>query len=520
MKCNNFLIWLFSFLFSFHFLNAQIITTIAGTDSAGYSGDGFPATAAKFSSPHDLVVLHGYVYVSDQNNNRIRKISPSGLITTIAGTGTAGYMGDGGQATAAELNLPTGLAIDTSGNLYIADQSNYRIRKINTSGIITTIAGNGGFAFSGDGIQATATGLFPSGVAADNSGNIYIAEQSNYRIRKVNNAGIITTIAGVGTGGFSGDGGPATDAQIAPSGVAVDNSGNVYVADVFNNRVRIINTSGIINTFAGNGSAGYGGDGDPATADSVALQAPQCVRIDSIGNVYIADNFNDRIRKVDTSGIISTIAGNGTAGFSGDNGPATAAELNAPSGVAIDATGKVYIADNFNNRIRRSGPPDLMPITGIFTVCAGDSTTLSNSTSGGTWSSSNTSKATVGSASGVVTGIGSDTVTIIYSIYDSAVKVIITVSVCPDGIKSVRGITEDAFKIYPNPNEGTFAFILYSAYAENMNIIITNLLGQKIKEISAITNEETEIHLDSSPGIYFINTITPQGIIRTKILME
>ena len=200
-------------IIAYHNVNAQIITTISGTTTAGFTGDNGPATAAKLNSPHDVVVFAGNIYISDQNNNRVRKINPAGIMTTIAGNGTAGFLGDGGPASAAELDLPTGLAIDNTGNLYIADQSNYRVRKINTSGIISTIAGNGVFTYTADGIAATAAGLFPTAITLDTSGNLFIAELSNNRVRKVNTSGIISTIAGNGVGGFGGDSGPATDAK-------------------------------------------------------------------------------------------------------------------------------------------------------------------------------------------------------------------------------------------------------------------------------------------------------------------
>ncbi|HEX7415421.1 MAG TPA: NHL repeat-containing protein, partial [Bacteroidia bacterium] len=298
--------------------------------------------------------------------------SPTFFISRIAGDGTQGYSGDAGQATASELNYPTGVVIDALGNLYIADQSNNRIRKVTTTGIISTFAGNGTWSYSGDGGQATAAEFkTPTGVAIDAVGNLYIADYYNSRIRKVNTAGIISTFAGNGTAGYSGDGGQATSAELHyPFGVAVDASGNLYIADNQNNRVRKVNSSGIISTIAGNGTAGYNGDGWNATA--AELQEPTSIAFDASGNVYIADAGNMRIREVNTSGIISTFAGNGIQGYSGDGYAATNAELNLPTGVAIDASGTVYIADRANNVVRRVFTSGGMSGT-IWTLAGGGS---------------------------------------------------------------------------------------------------------------------------------------------------
>ncbi|HEX7415234.1 MAG TPA: T9SS type A sorting domain-containing protein [Bacteroidia bacterium] len=339
-------------------INAQIISTVAGNGTAGYSGDGGSATAAELNSPYGIALdAAGNLYIADFNN-RIRKVTTAGIITTVAGDGTAGYTGDGGSATAAELNVTYGVALDAAGNMYIADKNNRRIRKVNTAGIISTFAGNGTGGYTGDGGYATAAVLSsPTGICIA-GGNLYIADGTNL-IRKVNTAGIITTIAGDTTGistglngGFSGDGGQATAAALNhPLGVALDAAGNIYIADYFNNRIRKVTTAGIITTVAGNGSEGYSGDGGSATA--AALYSPMAVALDAASNLYIADcGSNNVIRKVNTAGIITTIAGNGTGGYTGDGGYATAAELLLAEGVAFDVAGNLYIADNWNNRIR------------------------------------------------------------------------------------------------------------------------------------------------------------------------
>ncbi len=326
------------------------ITTFAGIyGTTGYAGDNGPATSARFDYPTSVAVdASGSVYLADMDNNAIRKVS-QGVITTFAGNGTRGYAGDHGPPAAAELNHPNGVAVDTLGNVYIADSGNGRIRKV-SNGAIATIAGGASVSF-GDNGPATSAALYqPGGVAVDASGNVYIADTFDNAIRKVSN-GVITTFAGNGTFGYSGDNGPATSAALnEPYGVAVDASGNVYIADTNNTVIRKV-SGGVITTFAGNGRYGYSGDSGPAA--SAQLCAPMGVAVDTAGNVYIADNNCSVIRKV-SDGIITTFAGNGTRGYSLDSGPATSTALNSPVAVAVDASGNVYIADAGidNNAIR------------------------------------------------------------------------------------------------------------------------------------------------------------------------
>ncbi|MGA2340187.1 MAG: NHL repeat-containing protein, partial [Terracidiphilus sp.] len=299
------------------------------------------------------------------------QLPSTGDINTLAGNGTHGYSGDGGAAGSAELNYPWGDAVDSSGNIYIADEENQRIRKITAStGVISTVAGDGQEGFSGDGGAATSAALYyPVGVAVDGSGNIYIADCDNERIRKVTaSTGVITTVAGTGTAGYSGDGGAAISAKLdAPEGVTVDANGNIYIADEANQRIRKVTAStGIITTVAGIGTAGYSGDGGAAT--SAKLNYPQGVAVDANDDIYIADFQNSRIRKVSAStGVITTVAGTGAAGYSGDDGAATSAKLDEPEGVAVDALGNIYIADTFNYRIR-----EVTVSTGIINTVAGD----------------------------------------------------------------------------------------------------------------------------------------------------
>jgi uncharacterized protein (TIGR03437 family) len=355
-------------------VTSGLITTVAGDGTQGFSGDGGPATSASLNLPGGesdhagiAVDVSGNLFIADWGNNRIRKVSASGIITTVAGNGNGGtlggFSGDGGPATSASLAVPSGVAVDASGDLLIADQYNHRIRKVSaTSGIITTVAGNGIVGFSGDGGPATSASLgYPLGVAVDAAGNLFIAD--GYRIRKVSASGVITTVAGNGTqylGGFSdycycqnGDGGPATSASIGPpSSIAVDASGNFFFNDIGNLLIRRVSASGIITTVAGNGTPGFSGDGGPANL--AELTGANGIAVDAFGNLFIADSPRVREVPASPSGII-TIAGNGNASFSGDGGPATSAGMCA-GGVAVDASGNLFIADACNSRIREVSP--------------------------------------------------------------------------------------------------------------------------------------------------------------------
>jgi uncharacterized protein (TIGR03437 family) len=334
------------------------INTIAGTGVATFSGDGGPATQAALNIAVDVSAdRFGNLYIADQFNHRIRKIASNGTITTVAGTGVPGFSGDGGPAVNAQINTPTGVYADSAGNFYIAEPGNKRIRKVDASGIITTIAGNGNLGYNGDGIPATSASLYSAvRVAIDPSGNVVIADQSNHRLRKVTPAGIITTIAGNGvgtpaTGAFSGDGGPATAASLNnPTALAITPDGVIYFSDQYNQRIRKITPDGIINTIAGNGVAGFSGDGGPAL--SASLNYPGGLTLDAAGNLYCNDDLNFRTRRITPGGIITTVAGNGNATFGGDGGPATSASLNGNFGGTFDPAGNFYIADSMNNRIR------------------------------------------------------------------------------------------------------------------------------------------------------------------------
>jgi sugar lactone lactonase YvrE len=407
-----------------------VISTFAGTGTASYSGDGGPATSASITFPGDVFVdASGFVFIADTHNHRIRRVSPSGMISTFAGTGIGGFAGDGGPATSAQINYPGSVSGDALGNIYITDTSNSRIRRVSPSGTISTFAGNATQGFLGDGGAATSAELnLPTGVCLKSSSEIFIADNGNSRIRKVNaSTGKISTIAGGGSfigkdvsplgvavtpwgisrdvcrgityftdstalppfygvrmldssgnlkvlagggvRGYTGDGGPASSATFAnqPRGVFADSSGNVYIADTSNHVIRKVNASGIISTIAGSGTSGFSGDGLSATL--AKLWSPQGIFLDSNGDLYIADSGNHAIRKIDaSSGNISTFAGNiSVYGFSGDGGQATSAKLYAPQGVFVDSAGNLFIADTNNNRIR------MVNSSGIIVTIAGNS---------------------------------------------------------------------------------------------------------------------------------------------------
>ena len=345
-------------LFAYGFnVNAQIITTIAGSSILGTSGDGGQATAAGLLGVRGIAVdskdnlfICTFPTGATYKAHLVRKVNTSGIISTIAGTDTSGFSGDGGPATAARLNYPEKIETDKYGNIYIADRANNRVRKIDTFGIITTFAGNGSTTLSGDGGPATAAGIGACyAVYCDTAGNVFLS--AGNKIRKVNTSGIITTYAGTGVYGFSGDGGPATAAQIYGQGqIVMDRKGNLFFGDVGNERVRKINAEGIITTVAGTGVTGNTGDGGMATL--AAINTPSGIFLDDCDNLYIVTQLDHKVRVVNGSGIIKTFAGIGTYGFNGDGGPATAAKLSFPTGIYINKIGNIYIADFSNLRVR------------------------------------------------------------------------------------------------------------------------------------------------------------------------
>lgn len=335
------------------------VVTIAGTGQQAFSADGRSATATDLVRPSALAVdAGGALYFID--GNRVRMITRQRTVKTVAGTGEPGNEGDGGPAVLAKFNSPSGLAIDPTGNIFIADTGNNRVREINADGTIVPVAGTGEAGFFGDGGQALQARLnSPAGLAIGFGGTLYIADTLNQRVRQVTSDGVITTVAGTGNAGYTYDGVPATAAQLnLPEGLAFDNGkGNLFIDDTANSRVRKLDLSGAISTVAGTGVQGFSVDTgrasdaelNPATE---GFSSGQALAVDTEGNLYVADAANEKIRKVDLHGNISTIAGTGQAGYSGDGKPATGAVFNVPLSVAIDAQGVLYVADSGNSRIR------------------------------------------------------------------------------------------------------------------------------------------------------------------------
>jgi len=424
--------------------SAQTINTFAGKGTSGYSGDGGIAKDCELNHPFGITVDHsGWLYVADRGNNCIRMISPAGQITTIAGNGIAGFGGDGGPATAAQLNSPVGVAIDALGNVYISDLGNNRIRMILPSGQMATLAGTGVAGYSGDGGPATSAQLFnPRGITLRSAaGNLFIADQGNNRIRTIDAAtGIITTVAGNGLAGFSGDGGPATAASLkGPYGIDFSATG-MYIADVDNQRVRVVR-DGNISTFAGNGTVGYSGDFGPATA--AAFNEPIALLATYTDVVYVADAWNGRIRQIDGSGNITTYAGNGTLGYSGDGGRAVDAQLNDPYGLAFSQFGNMFVADYANNRIRYLTQPT----------------------------------------------------------YVAAVNAL-----------------SSAISVTPNPNNGACSVQVTTGNKEPVHLAVTNVTGQKIKEVTGMTNTTIDLQIDVADGIYFLTASTDHDVWHQQIV--
>ena len=309
-------------------VNQGVVTTLAGSVAGFANGTG---SAAQFYYPYGPAVdSSGTVYVGDSGNHRIRKITSVGVVTTLAGSGVAGFAD--GTGSAAQFNFPTGVAVDPSGTVYVAD--NQRIRKITPAGVVTTLAGSGVAGFA-DGTGSAAQFNYPRGVAVDSSGTVYVADRYNNRIRKITSAGVVTTLAGSGTQGFANGAGSVAQFD-GPSGMAVDSSGTVYVGDSGNQRIRKITSAGVVTTLAGSGTYGFA-DGAGSAA---RFKYPDGVAVDSAGTVYVGDSMNRRIRKITPEGFVTTLAGDGTA-----------AQFEGPTGVAVDSAGTVYFADFYNNRI-------------------------------------------------------------------------------------------------------------------------------------------------------------------------
>lgn len=335
--------------------HSQIITTIAGKGTFGFSGEGGPAINAEFDFLAGVTCdKWGNIYLAERYMSVVQKIDTNGILTRFAGNGLSGYTGDGGTATNARLSMyAAGMVTDTIGNLFIACEGT--VRKVNTLGNISTVAGNNSYGYSGDGGPATAAQFMAtSGLCLDRTGNLYIADEQSHTVRMVNTSGIISTIAGTGIAGFSGDGGLATNAQLtSPVGIAVDDSGNLYIAASYNYRVRKVNTAGVISAVAGGGGS-FGlvvSFGSPAL--NLQLNAPIGIATDNQGNIFVSAIVNDVVHKITPDGKAYTIAGTGDEGFSGDGGPGTAAQLHSPTMICVDPDGNVIIVDKANARLRK-----------------------------------------------------------------------------------------------------------------------------------------------------------------------
>ncbi len=351
-------IFIAALLFSVNSIKAQIITTIAGTGTLGYSGDGGLAINALLSRPNQIIYDQaGNLFIAEDYNHIVRKIDASGNISTVAGTGTEGFSGDGGLAVNAEFSRVAGVTIDAVGNIYICDADNFRIRKVDLLGNINTIVGTGNEGYTGDGGLAINAEIgFISGILVDPAGNIYIANQTYHNIRKIDVAGIITTVAGDGSGnpGYGGEGVLAASTMVnSPAALFMDGAGNLFFSELGGFRIRKINTSGIVTTVAGTGMMGSSGDGGAAT--SAQILYPYGIVVDASGVIYFCESGNNKIRKIDASGMISTYAGIGgfVGGYSGDNGPALLAQFYNPSAITLDNNNNVIVGDYGNNVIRK-----------------------------------------------------------------------------------------------------------------------------------------------------------------------
>ncbi|MEI9972609.1 MAG: hypothetical protein WDO73_11440 [Ignavibacteriota bacterium] len=334
-----------------------VITTIAGTGIGGFGGDGGPATSAQLHFPYGLAVdTNGYLYIADLDNNRVRRVSPAGIIDTYAGNGNQGSSGDNGPATRARMLSPRNVLVDAAGNLYISEFSGHRIRKVTPQGVITTVAGTGVAGLRGDGGAATAAQMaFPAGMAMDRAGSLYIADSQNQRIRQVVPSGQIVTFLGGST-----PGGSSSVTLLTPIAVATDSAGNLFVGDA-SPSVHEYSTAGKWSVAAGMSAGGFSGDGGPAT--SARLTLPLDLTVDASGALDIADQH--RVRRVNNKGVIVTVAGADYQFGIGDGGAALAAELYQPAGVSLDTAGSLYIADTSTNRIRKVSPAgDISTVAG------------------------------------------------------------------------------------------------------------------------------------------------------------
>jgi len=623
------LLFVIPFILSSYFSNAQIITTVAGTGYQSLGGDGRAATSAWMNGPCDVFIdAIGNIFIADGGNSRIRKVDPVGIITTIAGT-TGGYSGDGGPATAAQFNNVLSVCINDLGEIFIGDAGACRIRKIDTGGIVRHVAGDGVYGFLGEAAPAlTARITHAFRTKIKNGNELYFADIGNRRIRKIDSVGIITTFAGTGGRPSGGDGGVATAATFsAVGGIAFDNTGSLYVSDT--STIRKIDSAGIITTIAGIDTVGYSGDGGPATAAKLGSWGGLAINV--AGDIFFSDYLFNCVRKIASNGIITTVAGNGTAGYSGDSGMATTAMLRFPRGITIDDIGNLFICDAQNHRIRKvtfnhasafttttshyylcPGSGDvaidsllgvtdidtgqvltwavqspamhgtavvsysdtntggvqypmgatyegdstltlagidsftvsirdqltsriitkkiiihLLPggagsIAGADSLCLGDTSRMAGVTPGGAWGTASGGAVATVSTTGLVTAVASGYDTAYYAFTNTCVTDTAYHALRVDYPGCTLGVAGKhinlTFTIIPNPTSGTFQLQLPSN--ELATITIKDLLGKTIHQTTTQQTTNT-IYLDNTPaGIYLLTVRTAAGVQCGRLVVE
>ena len=498
----------------------QVITTWAGTGLGAYNGDNISALNANILDPSFLSFNNNReLFVSQSLAHRIRKIDLNNIITTICGNGVPGFSGDSGLASIAKINVPEGICFDINGNLFFSDHANHRVRKVDvTTGIITTIAGTGVAGYNGDTILAINAMLnTPSAICIDSFGNLYIADYFNRRVRKINSSGIITTVAGNGTQGSSGDGGLALNAQFDNwgLGLAINSLGDLYISD--GGRIRMINTFGIINTVAGN-NLSYTYNGDSILAINANMQ-PTFIAFNQANRLFFTDHYNNRIRYIDSLGLIHTIAGNGISSYGGDNGFATAAAIGNPGGIVFDLCGNLYICEIDNPRIRKvwfntdTVPQVNVAITPNDTVITGTTVTTTAIVNTGTVTGYQWIKNGVNAGNNstyTYTPVNGDSVYCIVTVRactgrmytDTTTAIHLTVT----GDAGVAVTTNLTIQTYPNP----VTDVLHVATTEPKHYVLHNLMG--ITLLQGSVDKQNSIDMKAMPsGIYLLQLTDNKG---------